>query len=335
MGKGKQKKPPLQQGSLAVESYPALKKPLEHLGKKIDIPGSFWQYKGRVSEEDHNAVYKCTVLDFSLMHKFSPDGAYTQAFHLQEMGVDGTGSLEKSDIESTKFWVEYPLPFLRFYYATFPEEDPKHVQAADGGGGVVVDGGRGGSGSDRDGAVVDVALNPDVLADFPHVRLGRAPIYEFWSIKSDNLVTMGCASGSFRAEFQCLIVGQDGCECSAKRSIIHKRDKACPTSNLITHLREKAADGCEAHKAALKKVEAGDKNIVFVEGEAVLVHNFSEAFTYGPANTTPTPLNPLSEVTRPPFPLRQAPRGHFMATCRWPLVQHDKEGRVPQLRSQL
>ena len=146
---------------------------------------------------------------------------------------------------------------------------------------------------------------------------------------------MGCASGSFRAEFQCLIVGQDGCECSAKRSIIHKRDKACPTSNLITHLREKAADGCEAHKAALKKVEAGDKNIVFVEGEAVLVHNFSEAFTYGPANTTPTPLNPLSEVTRPPFPLRQAPRGHFMATCRWPLVQHDKEARVPQLRSQL
>ena len=96
MGKGKQKKPPLQQGSLAVESYQALKKPLEHLGKKIDIPGSFWQYKGRVSEEDHNAVYKCTVLDFSLMHKFSPDGAYTQAFHLQEMGVDAAPGRSRS-----------------------------------------------------------------------------------------------------------------------------------------------------------------------------------------------------------------------------------------------
>ena len=30
-----------------------------------------------------------------------------QAFLLQEMGVDGTGSLEKSNIKSTKIWIEF------------------------------------------------------------------------------------------------------------------------------------------------------------------------------------------------------------------------------------
>jgi hypothetical protein len=39
------------------------------------------------------------------------------------MGTDGTGSLERSDLESTKFWCGYPTPFLDYYYKTFPEEE--------------------------------------------------------------------------------------------------------------------------------------------------------------------------------------------------------------------
>ena len=57
-----------------------------------------------MSADERETVYKCTIIDFSLAHKFSPDAVPTQAFKLQEMGVDGTGSLEKSDLESTKFW---------------------------------------------------------------------------------------------------------------------------------------------------------------------------------------------------------------------------------------
>ena len=272
MAKSRAKKQvPLRQGALGVEQHVLLKKPLDHLGKQIEMPGSFWQ--GRMSVDERETVYKCTIIDFSLAHKFSPDAVPTQAFRLQEMGVDGTGSLEKSDLESTKFWCSYPMPFLRHYYETFPEEDLKHVEPA------VDETGDGGCDDRADGGSQgDKALKPDVLPDFPHIRLGVAPIYEFWTLKSDTLISMGPKSGSFSAGFQCLLVGSDGLACECKRSLVHKRDRACATSNLITHLREKAAV-CEVHKAALQKVDAGNKNMVCVEGENVLIHNFAEAFS--------------------------------------------------------
>ena len=95
---------------------------------------------------------------------------------------------------------------------------------------------------------------------------------------------MGPKAGSFNAEFECLIVGSDGLACACKRSLVHKRDRACATSNLITHLREKALV-CEVHKAALQKVDAGSKNVVCIDGESVLIHNFGEAFSYACAFT--------------------------------------------------
>jgi hypothetical protein len=44
-----------------------------------------------VEERD---TYKCTILDFSLVHNFSPDASPRQAFFMQEMGFDGSGSHE-------------------------------------------------------------------------------------------------------------------------------------------------------------------------------------------------------------------------------------------------
>ena len=81
------KREPLRQGSLGVEQHTLLKKPLDLLGKQIEMPGSFWQ--GRMSADERETVYKCTIIDFSLAHKFSPDAVPSQAFRLQEMGVDG------------------------------------------------------------------------------------------------------------------------------------------------------------------------------------------------------------------------------------------------------
>ena len=63
------------------------------------------------------------MLDFQIAHRMQPGAPPTQAFQLQEMGTDGTGSLERSDLESTKFWCGYPTPFLDYYYKTFPEEE--------------------------------------------------------------------------------------------------------------------------------------------------------------------------------------------------------------------
>ena len=49
-------------------ALPLLKKPLEQIGKQINVPGSFWS--GRMSAEERSTLYKCTVRDFTLAHKF-------------------------------------------------------------------------------------------------------------------------------------------------------------------------------------------------------------------------------------------------------------------------
>ena len=118
-----------QQQQLNVDQFKLLKKPMDHLGKQINVPGSFWQ--GRMLPEERDKVYKCTIVDFSLAHKFAPDSSPRKAFKMQEMGIDGTGSHEESDLTSTMYWIDYQLPFLRFYYNTFPAVDDGLAGAAE------------------------------------------------------------------------------------------------------------------------------------------------------------------------------------------------------------
>jgi hypothetical protein len=118
-----------QQQQLNVDQFKLLKKPMDHLGKQINVPGSFWE--GRMLQDERDKVYKCTIVDFSLAHKFAPDSSPRNAFKMQEMGIDGTGSHEESDLASTMYWIDYPLPFLRFYYNTFPAVDDGLAGAAE------------------------------------------------------------------------------------------------------------------------------------------------------------------------------------------------------------
>jgi hypothetical protein len=118
-----------QQQQLNVDQFKLLKKPMDHLGKQINVPGSFWQ--GRMLPEERDKVYKCTIVDFSLAHKFAPDSSPRMAFKMQEMGIDGTGSHEASDLASTMYWIDYPMPFLSFYYDTFPAVDDILAGAAE------------------------------------------------------------------------------------------------------------------------------------------------------------------------------------------------------------
>ena len=46
------------------------------------------------------------------------------AVSLQEMGVSGTGSREHGDASGEVFWMPYNPTFLKYYYATFPENLP-------------------------------------------------------------------------------------------------------------------------------------------------------------------------------------------------------------------
>ena len=48
------KKKSSKQQILSVEKLPLLKKPLDHLGKQLNVPGDFW--KGRMSAEEKEAT---------------------------------------------------------------------------------------------------------------------------------------------------------------------------------------------------------------------------------------------------------------------------------------
>ncbi len=62
-----------QQQQLNVDQFKLLKKPMDHLGKQINVSGSFWE--GHMLQDERDKVYKCTIVDFSLAHKFAPDSS--------------------------------------------------------------------------------------------------------------------------------------------------------------------------------------------------------------------------------------------------------------------
>jgi hypothetical protein len=148
-----------QQQLLNVDQYTLLKKPMEHLGKQLNVPGSFWQ--GRMSEDERDKIYKCTIVDFSLAQKVAPNSSPRVAFKVQEMGINGTGSHENSGLASTMYWIDYPMPFLRFFYDTFPTVDGGSAGAA-----VVVEPDRAGGNGVNDSAS-DGGASSDVHPEFP------------------------------------------------------------------------------------------------------------------------------------------------------------------------
>jgi hypothetical protein len=56
------------QHSITVTMLQLLKKPYEHVGKQIKVPGAFWQ--SRMSEAERSVTYLCTICEFELIHKF-------------------------------------------------------------------------------------------------------------------------------------------------------------------------------------------------------------------------------------------------------------------------
>jgi len=267
-----------QQPITASNFQPLLQRPLEQLGKQVNIPGSYWQ--GRMSEDERKTLYKCTVRDFTLSHRFPSKVAPEAAFQLQEMGVSGTGSTEQGDASGEIFWIPYVPTFLQYFYETFPEMLPQPKDKAAGTGADVP---QTSTGDAKDARAAeqeqDAVEKPDVHPAYPHVRLSRSPVMGYFAIVSDVLVEMGPKCGQYKAKFECLVTG-----CGTTVEITHKQGRACSTTNLIGHLR-RAAVTCSAHKAALAEHEAASSNYVDIDGENVPVHNFSEAF---PCATHPT-----------------------------------------------
>ena len=111
------------QTSITSHALPLLKKPMEAIGKQVGVLGGYWV--GRMTDAEKETLYKCTVRDFTLAHKFPAQQTPVAAVSLQEMGVGGTGSTEMGDASGEIFWMPYTPDFLRCYYNTFPDELPK------------------------------------------------------------------------------------------------------------------------------------------------------------------------------------------------------------------
>ena len=56
---GKRKNSNKKQPTITEHALPLLKKPMEQLGKQIDVLGNFWQ--GCMSADERSTKYKCTV----------------------------------------------------------------------------------------------------------------------------------------------------------------------------------------------------------------------------------------------------------------------------------
>jgi hypothetical protein len=108
------------QSSITSMGFPLLQKPAEMcVGRQIKVFGSYW--KGRMSNEETNSLYLCTVHDYHALHKWDAGGTPSQAMELQEMGVDGQSSRETGGSSSDSiFFMKYPMSFLQHWYGTFP-----------------------------------------------------------------------------------------------------------------------------------------------------------------------------------------------------------------------
>lgn len=261
------------------ESLPPIKKPSALFGLQLGVPGSYWQ--GRMSTDERNTIYLCTVREFDAVHRWSAEegsGAVTRppsrAWQLQEMGPTGSGSLEEGDASGEIFWMDHE-DFVLYYYRTFPpaaHEDEARVE--DGLTNeeecIAVD--------DEDGGDREAAAKGDDSTGEPDKA---APIYKFWKLESDTLIQLGKDAGLYLSKYSCKIVCEKGMQCGAPRTIRHKFGKYGINSNLHSHIGERAKQGCPSHIAALAELdETNASKGVDEDGNVVKKMNFAESFAH-------------------------------------------------------
>jgi hypothetical protein len=70
--------------------FPLLRKSTEMcVDRQIQVLGFYWT--GCMSNEEENSLYKCTVREYHVLHKWDEGGTPSQSMEIQEMDVDGQG----------------------------------------------------------------------------------------------------------------------------------------------------------------------------------------------------------------------------------------------------
>lgn len=236
---GKAKKVTVQTGLTDVNLLPLMKKPGEAVGKEIGVIGSHWG--SSCPPGDRNKIFKCIVSDFSIAHRMDEDSPPTKAFQLSEMGVDGGGG------NSVTFWMVYPMPFLTFYYDTYPEEKAPPAQTVHT---------PAGDGAPAEQQAAGVAAKPP----------SENSIYDHLT-----LVSTSRSNSRTKSKFTCRIG-----KCGGSVTIFSKS-----TGPFFKHCRRKASAGCDAHAKVVEELnEQSSRQVQLSSGEFVTVFSFEECFPH-------------------------------------------------------
>ena len=163
-----------------------------------------------------------------------------QAFELQEMGPEGTGSLEVGDASGEVFWMKYPAPFLEWYYFTYPEAHPTPANAS-------VDSPIQAEANTTEETTTELPLVS------PEDRATKAVAFSCYELTSNKLITQGPNRGKKEKVHVCKVIKEGGETCGASKTIRHKGNSH-PSSNLIGHIRSHANNGCPA--ARMRKMRS-------------------------------------------------------------------------------
>ena len=256
-GKGKQKV--TKQVTLArANVLPMLSKPATAIGKECHVPGDFWE---KCHEGDKEKIFKCTVLEFDAMHTFDR-GIKSAAFEVKEMGESGEGSLEMGVASGDVFYIAYPMPFLKYFYAANPADLPEHMQSShtppvESGGEVT--------------AVVTTKKDKEDPLILQHLD---GPV-------SSTLNVSGSKRGCYTNKYTCNVIKDNGQVCGSKITVYKSAEgNSYSTSNAWSHIRD-AAKLDAAHKAILTGLDVNNpKRVQDQDGNWVAVMDFKEAFPH-------------------------------------------------------
>jgi hypothetical protein len=187
------------------------------------------------------------------------------------MGTSGRGSLELGDSSGDIFWMS-KSDFVPLYWKTFPELMPLPAGSSPPLTNV-------GTSSSAGSAAPETETRMKCHVEFPNLSISAAPVFSFYKVLSDELVTMGRNSGMYNATFACIVPTASGGTCGALRTIPHVQFQCVASSNLVKHISQ-AAKSDDKHVCALQTHQASSKNFTEENGAFIKKYNFQEAFPH-------------------------------------------------------
>ncbi len=104
--------------TLDMKQYPALKKPLEHIRKQIQIPGSFWTLaSGRMSESEKETIFYVPYASSRFRKKFQARQLLHRLFNCGRWVRLGLAALRKAMLVAKYFGLNI---HCHFYSISMP-----------------------------------------------------------------------------------------------------------------------------------------------------------------------------------------------------------------------